>query len=121
MPNYLFKNDSDEYFTLYFDYEEYVTQVKALPGQRGQFIQYKGQTLKRVYTPPNGHQSSVWPKRSQAAGVNPNQIKEQESYDREQGLNTKYDHKTGDAIFRDMNHQRKHLRHHGLVERDSFI
>lgn len=121
MPNYLFKNDRDEYFTLYFDYEDYRKNVHSLPEQRGQFINYKGQTLKRVYTSPGGHQSAVWPKRSLAAGVNPDQIKEQEKYDREAGLNTKYDPKTGDAIFRDMNHQRKHLKHHGLVERDSFI
>lgn len=119
MPTYVFTDENERLMEIFMSHEEYAERIFSVAGKKGQYLNHKGQSLKRVYVPFGGI-STVWPKRSQAAGVAVGQIEEQQKYDREHGLNTTYDKRTGDAIFTSMEHQRKHLRHHGLIDRDSF-
>lgn len=122
MPTYLFEDcDTKERVEIFLRHDEYAARVFECEDKLGQYIVHDKRVLKRLYVPFGSPASSVWPKKSLAAGVNPDQIAEQEAYDRDHGVPTKYDKQTGDAIYTSMNHQRKHLKLHGLVERDSFL
>lgn len=120
MPVYVFKKNDEEYVELFLTYEELMDRQIEREGK--QYIRLEnGEEAKRVYTPFGGMSSSVWPKRSVAAGVAPEQVAEATKYDRENGVPTQYDKRTGDAIYTSLNHQRQHLKLHGLVDRDGFI
>lgn len=120
MPKYVFRRADGEEIVLTMSIDE--LEARQFEGKDGkQFIELDdGTAAKRVYTPFGGHASSVWPKRSCAAGVGVQQVAEAEKFDRESGVPTKYDPKTGDAIYTSMEHQRQHLKLHNLVDRDSF-
>lgn len=79
-----------------------------------------GRVAKRVLTACGGQSSAIWPRTSTAAGVAANQVAEATATDIKLGVPTDYT-KSGDAIYRSPTHQRKHLRAHGLVDRDSYI
>jgi len=120
MPKYVYRKADGEEIVLTMTIAE--LEARQFEGENKKiFIELDdGSLAKRVFTPVGGHQSSVWPKRSCAAGVAAAQVADAEKYDREHGVPTKYDPKTGDAIYTSMEHQRRHLRHHGLVDRDSY-
>lgn len=120
MPVYVFEKADGEAVELVLSYDE--LQERQFTRDRRQYIKLdNGEEARRVYVPCGGMASSVWPKRSMAAGVAPEQIKEAMEADRKAGIPTEYDRKTGDAIYTSINHQRQHLRAHGLVDRDAFI
>ena len=51
--------------------------------------------------PPGGSRPSCWPMRSNALGINPDQIDEQMRADKEMGLNLGYDRQTGECLIPD--------------------
>lgn len=68
----------------------------------------------------DGHRPSCWPMASDAAGVNPDQIKEATEGARKAGVPTEFN-REGQAIFTDNNHRRRYLKHMGWVDRSSFM
>jgi hypothetical protein len=114
-------DEDDNQVEVFMTSDELTERQFSIAGKKGQFIDHDGRRLKRVYVPCGTPAASVWPIHSAAAGCDVSQIKEQTEYDRSVGIPTDYSPKTGDAIYRDASHRRKHLKHHGLVDRDSFI
>ena len=121
MPTYVFKDENGVHEEIYMTSDELMSRQFSVEDQPGQFIVHDRKILQRVYVPVGGQQPSCWPLRSKAAGCAVEQIKEQSDYDRSVGIPTEYCHKTGDAIYRDASHRRKHLKHHGLIDKSSFI
>ncbi len=119
MPNYVYKDEDGIHEIIFMTFDEMRTRQFKVEGQRGEFIENDGRILKRVYV-PCGTPATGWPLRSAAMGVGEDQIAEQTKYDREMGVPTEYA-KNGDAIYRDANHRRKHMKLHGMIDRDSFI
>jgi hypothetical protein len=120
MPVYVFKTTDDEHREIVMSSEE--LQERQFDGDGGQFmIDDDGALLKRVYTPIGGQQPGTWPRESAACGVAINQVAEAEKHDREHGVPTKYNPKTGDAIFTSVGHQREHMKLHRMRDHDSFI
>lgn len=121
MPTYVYKTDDGEYHELIMTIEEMLAR-QFDKDSGGAYIKLDdGREAKRVMTPVGGSSSSVWPKRSTAAGVAPEQVEEAMNHDRQNGVPTEYDRRTGDAIYTSMGHQRKHLALHGLRDRDAFL
>lgn len=61
-----------------------------------------------------------YPMRSMACGVLPEQAAEAERGWAEAGVPTRFDPKTGDAIFTSPRHRTRHLQKRGLIDRDGF-
>lgn len=61
-----------------------------------------------------------YPMRSMACGVLPEQVAEAERGWMEAGVPTKFDPKTGDAIFTSPRHRTMHIQKRGLTDRDGF-
>ena len=121
MPTYVFQDENGVHEELTMSSAELVKRQYTVENSRGQFIDHDGRKLKRVYVPVGTPAASVWPIRSCAAGVGVDQVKEQTEYDRSVGIPTEYCPMTGDAIYTSAGHKRKHLKHHNLVDKDSFI
>lgn len=120
MPTYLFEKTDGQAVELVMPFSELEKRQYSREG--GQFIKLdNGEEAKRIYVPCGGMSSSVWPKESAAAGVAPEQVQEAMAHDRESGVPTEYNRRTGDAIFTSTAHQRKYLKLHGLVDRDSYL
>ena len=66
----------------------------------------------------NTQASAGWPRSSDAMSVHPDQIKEAGDYDYNNGVTTQYK-SDGSPIYRDKQHQDKHLRLHGYFDRDA--
>lgn len=56
---------------------------------------------------PGGSRPSCWPMRSNALGINPEQIDEQMRADKEMGLNLDYDRQTGECLIPDQSMLKK--------------
>jgi hypothetical protein len=121
MPTYVFQDENGIHEDVFMSSTELGERQFMVEGKRGQFIKQDGRTIKRVYVPFGGQQPSCWPLRSQAAGVGVEQIDEQIAYDRSVGLSSEFDRKSGDAIFHGAKERKKYLRHHGLIDKDSYI
>lgn len=62
-----------------------------------------------------------WGFRSDAMGINPDQIKEQVAADRRAGVTgVKYDRRTGEAIYESRDARAKHLKAHGFFNKQAF-
>jgi len=59
-----------------------------------------------------------WPIYSDRAGVNPHQIPEAEATMKNLGVETKFDERTGCAIFRDAKHRKAHCEAIGIYDRN---
>ncbi len=59
----------------------------------------------------------AWPLKSDAVGVHPSDAGRASEADAKGGVPTDYDHKTGQAIFRDRKHRAKWLKLHGYHDR----
>ncbi len=68
---------------------------------------------------PGGSHPSCWPMRSNALGINPEQIEEQQLADREMGLNLTYDPKTGECIIPDQTTFKKACVANGVHHRNA--
>lgn len=60
---------------------------------------------------------STYPRKSDALGVNPDQIDEAEAADRKHGLNSTYDRETGELIIPDKGFERAYMKHHGFIDK----
>ena len=120
MPTYVFETSDGRAVELVLPFSELEKRQYSRDG--GQFIKLDdGVEAKRIYVPCGGMASSVWPISSTAAGVNSEQVQEATSYDRDHGVPTEYNRRTGDVIYTSPAHKRAHLKLHGLVDRDSYI
>ena len=120
MPTYVFEKTDGQAVELVMSFSELERRQYTREG--GQFIKLDDDVeAKRMYVPCGGMASSIWPRRSLAAGVAPEQVREAMESDRESGVPTEYDRRTGDAIYTSMAHQRAHLKLHGLRDNDSFL
>ncbi len=63
-----------------------------------------------------GHSCSTYPMRSDALGINPDQIVEQMAADKRHGVPTEYDSKTGEAILTDPSHRRRLSEANGMFD-----
>lgn len=89
----------------------------------GEQVAYEG----GWYTPllfGSGGQSPCWGGwgfRSDAMGVNPDQIKEQMAADRRNGVTgVKYDRKTGEAVYESRDARAKHLAAYGFRNKQAY-
>jgi len=120
MPTYVFETTDGQAVELVMSFSQLEKRQYSRDG--GQFIKLdNGVEAKRIYVPCGGMASSVWPIQSQAAGVDSSQVAEATKHDRDNGVPTEYNRRTGDAIYTSPAHKRAHLKLHGLVDRDSFI
>lgn len=116
MPTYCYKKPDGTIVELF------MTVAEMSERQQNSKIEIDGETCQRIYTESGitGAASNAgWPIMSEAAGCHPKQIKEFEAHDRKIGVNTKYT-QDGRAIFRDSNHRRRHLKAHGMLDRNSY-
>lgn len=65
-----------------------------------------------------GQQPSTWPMASDAAGVDPSQIKEQMAHDTKEGVPTEYT-RSGEPILTSASHRKKYMRAQGLYDRNA--
>ena len=121
MPTYVFKDENGVHEEIFMSSEELGRRQFSVEDAPGQYLVHDRRILQRVYVPVGGQLPSCWPLKSKAAGVAVSQIKEQTEYDRSVGVPTEYCPRSGDAIYRDATHRRKHLKHHGLIDKSSFI
>jgi len=116
MPNYNYEDEAgntEEVFMTLADREERIFKE----GGR-QCIMQDGRKLFRVFLAKGNRRTGVtFNHTSMALGVQPEQIAEQEKYDHENGVPTKYCRESGDAIYTSMRHHKKHLALHGMVDR----
>jgi hypothetical protein len=119
MPTYVFKKADGRVVELAMTFSE--LEKRQYTREGSQYIKLDGEEVKKIYVPCGGMSSSVWPKESAAAGVAPEQVQEAMAHDRDSGVPTEYNRRTGDAIFTSVKHQRKYLKLHGLVDRDSYL
>lgn len=59
----------------------------------------------------------IWPMVSEMAGINPDQIKEYQEYDKMKGVPTQYTPE-GDVVFTSRSHRKKYLAAHHLHDRN---
>lgn len=73
-----------------------------------------------------GHKAyhHLWPKKSRAAGLNPNQVAEDGRYADEEARRKHPDHRfdpdTGEMVFSDKKQRRKQLKEIGMTDHDSY-
>ena len=124
MPTYVFEEVTDKEekprHELVLTFTELNERQFTPKNRKGQFIVHENVMMKRVYLPFSSHATSIWPKKSIAAGVGIDQIGEATAHDRKHGVPTDYN-SDGDAIYTSLAHQRKHCKLHGLVDRDSYL
>ncbi len=61
---------------------------------------------------------AVWPMKSDAAGVHPDQVGEYRKDSMRKGVPTDFDPKTGQAIFKSRSHRAQYLKSYGMHDRN---
>ena len=91
--------------------EEFTSRVK-----RGKLRLVNGEHATLVGSPSltTGCYSSMWPLRSDCAGINPIQIPAQMAEDARVGVKIDYDPKTGEAIFQSAQQRKRWAEAHGM-------
>jgi len=65
-----------------------------------------------------GQSAGGWPMKSDATGVNPDQIPEAMAADASRGVRVEYDRDTGAAVYNDASERKRHCESLGIVDRN---
>lgn len=115
MPVYEFKTDDGDVVELFMPFAEYDRRVKD-----GAIKLDDGRTANSFWNPKSliSTVPSCYPMVSEAAGVHPAQIKEQQAALRSAGVRTTHYTKDGNPIFEDKSHRREALTAMGMYDRN---
>jgi len=109
LPTYLFRN----YHT--GEPIEITCSMKELASSKPDpAVWYRDWAGEQCSGAPTG---DTWPLKSDGAGCSPDQIPEMQKHLASRGVNTEYDKKTGQAIFRSRGHRNSHLKAMGMHDR----
>lgn len=113
---YIFQLKSGVQMRMKFSYEEFQQRVKS---RRMRLKNGEVATLiSQSPTLTTGNLTARYPMKSDAAGINPDQIDEARDYDAKIGVPTDYDQETGQAIYESAGHRKRHCEAHGLFDRN---
>ena len=113
---YTFQLKSGVQMRMKFSYEEFSARVKngKMRLGNGEFAELVSQSP----TLTTGNLTARYPMKSDAAGINPDQIDEARAYDAKICVPTDYDPETGQVIYESAGHRKRHLEAHGMYDRN---
>ncbi len=117
MPYYDYKNpETNERTSIFMTISEMEKRSSA-----DMSIEIEGVRWERdLYSEHNGSGTTscaIWPMKSDAAGIHPNQVGEFRKDSLRKGVPTDFDPKTGQAIFRSRSHRAKYLKAYGMHDK----
>tara|TARA_R100000700_G_scaffold41079_1_gene59571 strand:- start:10025 stop:10351 length:327 start_codon:yes stop_codon:yes gene_type:complete len=98
-----------------------VAQMEKNTQQQDVYVDNEGVKWHRDYAAEMGATGScsIWPMKSDGAGVHPDQIGKAMAAAEKMGVPTSFDSKTGQAIFESRAHRKKYLKAHGMHDRNA--
>lgn len=118
MPTYVYVDpeSGDKY-----EFPMTIAEMLCREEERPDWIKFEGRWLKRdlasEHAPTSGG-CGIWPMRSDAAGVHPDQTGEAHENSVRLGVPTQFDRRTGQAIFTDRTHRKRYLSAVGFIDRN---
>ena len=116
MPTYNYRDESGELHELTMTIAEMESRE-----QDGKIV-HDGKVLTRDMASEHGPARggcAIWPMRSDAAGVHPDQAGDAYRHSVELGVPTRFDQRTGQAIFTDRGHRKRYLAARGFIDRNA--
>jgi len=113
VPTYVFTSKDDSVsFEKYYPIGHRPEKVKS----GGKWCYYD---VARTHSPVRAMHGALWPRFSDAAGVNPSQVKEAMAADKKLGVPASYDSE-GRVKFESHSHEKKWCEAHGMYQRNSY-
>jgi hypothetical protein len=113
MPTYVYVKPNGELIELFMS----VKAMRKLQDKDGWIRLEDGTTAQRTFQGMLPGVSSTYPKKSDAMGVHPSQVKEARAADERLGVPIQYE-KTGEAVYESATQRKKHCEAHGFYDRN---
>ena len=114
MPTYGYVTENGEVVDIMMS----VTEMQRRQNKDGWIVLDDGRKARRSYKGRLPVTPSTYPKRSDAMGVHPSQVKEARAADERLGVPIQYDKKTGEAVYESKSQRKKHCEAHGFFDRN---